>query len=489
MNKINNITIDDNALKEAEKICQENNVTIEEAMKEFVDFVVKTKSLPSFIYNKNELEERDAFSAIVDYLSSECEYIFYVNIDTNNYKEHTRRSSFSSLDGKPTGKDFFKATQSNIPKIILEEDREIVINRIVSKLKDCVKIVDDLQENKDIFDNVIGYNNFPYINNKKEKKTKLSRKVEAWKEWEITNFELIMWLNIYGNRSFNDISQYPVFPWLITNFEDPIVEEPPSNEGNEDDNKNPKEEISDLVNIPESKYRDLSEPVGMLEVSEDGKNRKKIYLESFRNLKRDNDPYMVAYMYGSNYSNPTYVCNYLTRIFPYTHIGIELQGDKFDDPNRLFTSVKSSFKSATTQKADVREIIPEFFYLPEMFINLNDLDMGVKDNGTKVGDVVTPCDNNPYEFTLLNRYILENDTISYNIQKWIDLIFGYKNKGKEAEYANNVFTNTSYQEGVDLKKVENKEIFLRYAEFGLIPNQIMSKECEKKLKKEEKISV
>ena len=53
MNKINNITIDDNALKEAEKICQENNVTIEEAMKEFVDFVVKTKSLPSFIYNKN----------------------------------------------------------------------------------------------------------------------------------------------------------------------------------------------------------------------------------------------------------------------------------------------------------------------------------------------------------------------------------------------------------------------------------------------------
>ena len=34
-----------------------------------------------------------------------------------------------------------------------------------------------------------------------------------------------MWLNIYGNRSFNDLSQYPVFPWLITNYEDPIIDE------------------------------------------------------------------------------------------------------------------------------------------------------------------------------------------------------------------------------------------------------------------------
>ena len=410
--------------------------------------------------------------------------LYKISINYNDIKWFFRRRYYYKNSGLEV---FTISNKSFYFNFKYEEDREIVINRILSKLKDCVKIVDDLQENKDIFDNVIGYNNFPYINNKKVKKIKLSKKIEAWKEWEITNFDLIMWLNIYGNRSFCDISQYPVFPWLITNYEDPITEEPASNEGNEEDDNNPKEEISDLVKIPISKYRDLSEPMGMLEISEEGKTRKGLYLETFRNLKRDNDPYMIAYMYGSNYSNPTYVCNYMTRIFPYTHIGIELQGDNFDDPNRLFTSVKTSFKSATTQKADVRELIPEFFYLPEMFINLNDLDMGVKNNGTKVGDVVTPCDNNPYEFTLLMRNILENDTISYNIQKWIDLIFGYKNKGKEAEEANNIFSNSSYQEGVDLKKVEDKEIFLRFAEFGLIPNQIMSKECEKKLKKEEKI--
>ena len=368
-----------------------------------------------------------------------------------------------------------------------EEDREIVINEILSKLKDCIKIVDDLKDNKDIFENVIGYDNF--MKNKKIKKIKMSKKIELWKEWEISNFELIMWLNIYANRSYNDLSQYPVFPWLITNFEDPIIEEttPTENNENTDKKKNKDEERAENDNIPKEKYRDLSLPMGMLTTTDEGKNRRKVFLHSFENLKRDNNPYMIPYMFGSNYSNPTYVCNYMTRIFPYTQIGIELQGDKFDDPNRLFTSIKSSFKSAITQKSDVRELIPEFFYLPEMFINLNDLDMGIKDDGVKVNDVIVPCQNNPYEFTLLLRNILENDTISYNINYWVDLIFGCKNKGKEAELANNVFTDTSYQEDVDLKKVENRDLFLRYAEFGLVPNQVMSKECEKKMKREEKL--
>ena len=368
-----------------------------------------------------------------------------------------------------------------------EEDREIVINEILSKLKDCAKIIDDLKENKDSkdnFENVIGYDNF--LKNKKLKKVKVSKKIDSWKEWEISNFELVMWLNIYGNRSYNDLSQYPVFPWLIVNYEDPIIEESAPSD-NESDKKQNNEEENGRENIPKEKYRDLKLPMGLLSITEEGKHRKKLFLQSFENLKRENNPYMIAYMFGSNYSNPTYVCNYMIRIFPYTQIGIELQGDKFDDPNRLFTSVKSSFKSAMSQKSDVRELIPEFFYLPEMYMNLNDLDMGIKDDGFKVNDVVTPCQNNPFEFTLILRNILENDTISSSINYWIDLIFGYKNKGKEAELANNVFTDNSYQEGVDLKKVENRDLFLRYAEFGLIPTQVLSKECDKKLKREEKL--
>jgi hypothetical protein len=173
------------------------------------------------------------------------------------------------------------------------------------------------------------------------------------------------------------------------------------------------------------------------------------------------------------------------RLFPFTHISIELQGNKFDDANRLFLSVNKSFYSSITQKTDVKELIPEFFYMPEMFINVNKLNLGVEENGNKVNNVLTPCENNPYEFILTMKQALENGKISYSIQNWIDLIFGYKSKGKEAELAYNLFTEASYQEDINMNSLEDKTSFLRRVEFGLIPNQIITKEFSKREKKEE----
>ena len=58
-------------------------------------------------------------------------------------------------------------------------------------------------------------------------------------------------------------------------------------------------------------------------------------------------------------------------------------------------------------------------------------------------------------------------------------------KLKETEIANNIFTEASYQENIDLNKIENKESYLRLVEFGLIPNQIITKDCSKRIKKTE----
>lgn len=118
-----------------------------------------------------------------------------------------------------------------------------------------------------------------------------------------------------------------------------------------------------------------------------------------------------------------------------------------------------------------------------MFLNINDLNMGSLEDGTEVNDIKTPCHNNPYEFIMILKSVLESDIISYNINNWIDLIFGYKSRGKEAESANNIFTEASYQENININKRKNKESLLRLVEFGLIPNQIMSKECPKREKK------
>ena len=39
-----------------------------------------------------------------------------------------------------------------------------------------------------------------------------------WVEGHISNFEYLMILNTFAGRSYNDINQYPVFPWIIKDY-------------------------------------------------------------------------------------------------------------------------------------------------------------------------------------------------------------------------------------------------------------------------------
>ena len=77
-----------------------------------------------------------------------------------------------------------------------EKDREIVINEILKKLGDYIQIIDDLKETNSSKENIIGFENGIIQKNKKDKTFKLSKKLKSWKNWEISTFELLMWLNI-----------------------------------------------------------------------------------------------------------------------------------------------------------------------------------------------------------------------------------------------------------------------------------------------------
>ena len=397
--------------------------------------------------------------------------IYKIKINYKDIKLIFRRRYYY----KDSGLEIFTTTNKSFYlNFKYEADREHVLLEISKKTSNLVQIIDDTKDTNKIFGNILGYGNALFFIKKKkikkDKKIKLSKKIKDWKNWKITNFEFLMWLNIFSNRSYNDLSQYPVFPWILSNYTDPL---------------------QFGQNTDENIYRDLACPMGMLEINQESIKRKDLFLEMYDTLKNDNidtgeiDMSEKPYLFGSNYSNPIYVCNYLMRVFPFTHISIELQGNSFDSPDRMFLSVEKSFESSTSQKTDVRELIPEFFYLPEMFINANKLNLGFKEDEQEVNDVITPCNNNPYDFIMMMRSALENDDVSNKINNWIDLIFGYKSKGKEAENAYNLFTPSSYQEDIDLKKSTNKESLLRLVEFGLIPNQIITKECIKRDKKEE----
>jgi hypothetical protein len=80
-----------------------------------------------------------------------------------------------------------------------------------------------------------------------------------------------------------------------------------------------------------------------------------------------------------------------------------------------------------------QELIPEFFCLPEMFVNMNGFKLGHVEDGSEVSDVgLPPWASNPHEFVRINRQALESEFVSCQIHQWIDLIFGYKQKGENA---------------------------------------------------------
>ena len=396
---------------------------------------------------------------------------------------------------------------------------------------------------------------------------------ELWKNNQISTLEYIMWINIYGNRSFRDISQYPVLPWIIDDYKTKTFQDIVKN---------------DCI-------RDFKLPMGMMALDEKGKDRAEGYISTYKSMSLDlkeeeiinfkvkeeddeeNDDkietnvnsnaddsnlsennintsdsdinkiiskknksfskipkynydidklYMdldieyekIPYCYGSHYSNGMYVSHFLGRLFPYSFTMIEIQGSGFDVSERLFLCLDKTFLSSTSEKCDIRELIPEFYTMPELFLNINKLDFGEIDlsnfvdsveyinevidkniGGTKVKveDVLLPiwCKYNPYYFILKKRELLEYKT-RIDLNPWIDLIFGFTQRGVKAQAIGNVFLPYTYdgvmnyrvdEENI-LKDRENNEYLMRLFELGVNPTKVFKKKNTEKGKKEKHIS-
>ncbi|CAR23938.1 Bph1p [Lachancea thermotolerans CBS 6340] len=275
--------------------------------------------------------------------------------------------------------------------------------------------------------------------------TKASLSFEALKKWQngqISNFYYLIIVNTLAGRTFNDITQYPVFPWVIADY---------------------RSDELDLTNP--STFRDLSKPMGAQ--SEDRLNQ---FVERYNALSSfaDQDP---PFHYGTHYSSAMIVSSYLMRLAPFVDSYLLLQGGKFGHADRLFNSVERAWCSASRENTtDVRELTPEFFYLPDFLRNLNNYDLGTLQSGQKVGDVSLPpwAKGDPKLFVEKNREALESPYVSEHLHQWIDLIFGYKQKGEEAVRAANVFNRLSYPGSVNLNEIDDENE--RMAVTGIIHN-------------------
>ncbi len=274
---------------------------------------------------------------------------------------------------------------------------------------------------------------------------------ELWQQGEISNFAYLTFLNMWAGRSSNDLAQYPVFPWILADYTSARLD----------------------LNDPMA-YRDLAKPMGAQDPGRALEIRHR-----FNNFvpRFDNEP---EYMYGSHYSSSAAVLFYLIRLEPYTRAAISHQGGQFDrEAGRLFSSVAHAWgncsgRNGSTGLSDIKELCPEWFYLPDFLTNSNRFDFGVTQSAIRVDDVITPpwAHHDPRVFIRLNRRALESAHVSAHLHEWIDLIFGFKQRGPEATEALNVFESWTYEGEIDFDKIKDprdKQVQIdKLREFGQV---------------------
>lgn len=455
-----------------------------------------------------------------------------------------------------------------------------ILNKDSSFFRKLYKPINSIDENNKKV--ILGY--YKNLDNNNEYST-ISNIKELWKNNKISTLEYLMWINIYGNRSYRDISQFPVLPWIIDNYKTKTFQEILENDhirdfktpmgvmvldekGKEraegyiqnykflslelkeeqivdfklkdDEEEEEKEDInknnennnirkkSNTVaykpannNIEEESSQILDSSTNnsiMINQNEKNIKKNKIYQKipkygyNIDKLYTDlNIQYeKIPYCFGSHYSNGMYVSHFLGRLFPYALTMIEIQGNGFDCSERLFLCLDKTFLSSTNEKSDVRELIPEFYTIPEMFVNLNKLNFGEvnldnfigcidyineivavkKDNRIDVEDVLMPnwCKFNPYLFIIKKRELLESK-YKIDLNPWIDFMFGCTQRGIKAQEIGNLYLPYVYDGVINcrikdenvLKDRENSEYLLRLFELGVNATKVFTgKNLEKK---------
>ncbi|KAM4698293.1 neurobeachin-like protein 1 [Rhinophrynus dorsalis] len=414
--------------------------------------------------NINEKEEQSQKEKLV--LSEDCELITVMDVIAGRLEVTTQHIYFydgSTEKEEGVGFDF---------KWLLSHIREIHLRRYNLR-----------RSALEIF--LIDQTNY-FLNFKKEVRNKVYRRIlslhlpniygtrspqellkasgltQKWVNREISNFDYLIQLNTIAGRTYNDLAQYPVFPWVLQDYTS--------------------EELD--LNNP-AVFRDLSKPIGVV----NEKNAVAVQ-EKYENFE---DPMGIIekFHYGTHYSNAAGVMHYLIRVEPFTTLHIQLQSGRFDCADRQFHSIPATWQALMDNPNDVKELIPEFFYFPEFLENKNGFDLGrLQITKEQVNDVILPkWAKTPEDFIRKHRKALESEFVSAHLHEWIDLIFGYKQRGDPAVKALNVFYYCSYEGAVDLDAIpqekDRKALEGMINNFGQTPCQLLKEPHPARLSAEE----
>ena len=278
---------------------------------------------------------------------------------------------------------------------------------------------------------------------------------KKYKDNIITTYEYLLMLNKFSSRSYNNIMEYPIIPWIKYTQE----------------------------------IRDFNLPMSL-----QTKESKKAFEDKYYTYKEMG----TLLTHSNHYSSEAYIFFYLTRVNPFTNCMIKFQGNAFELPERQFMSVYETIRLCTSTNNN-REAIPEIYEIPEIFYNINCNDLGKTAQNKREHNInLLPYANNGVELCYDLLYDINNNIeINNNINKWIDFIFGvnqYVNNTKEINFRrfNDEFyaQNSNFVKQIsDLKnkKIEDKNIYIEIRDkidaplnFGITPYQILTEFAPKK---------
>jgi len=257
---------------------------------------------------------------------------------------------------------------------------------------------------------------------------------------EITNFEYLLYLNKYSTRTYNDLSQYPVFPWLVLDHSKlKKIFEINNEQGNGKEKK-----IFSYI-------RKMNYAISVQ--SEENRAQCKRNYE----LEKNNPCHL-----NTHYSTSAYIFYYLMRLNPYGQNMLKLQGSRWEDPNRVFNSF-NTLGEILQDSNDNRELIPDFFCYFDYFCNLNCNYIHIQNNKIFVDDFeINEKELSKYinsfscyaNLLYLEKKLLNSNLISKEINKWVDNIFGYNQlpeKPEEAKECCNIYNILAYEQKTNLE--------------------------------------
>ena len=358
-------------------------------------------------------------------------------------------------------------------EIFLKSGKSYFLNFFSKKEKE--KIIDIFKNNEKTKNKIFRKDDFQII---------IKRLMKEWQDEQITTYEYLLFLNKYATRTFNDVNQYPVIPWVIRKF----------------------------VKDKESK---AAKPIARdfrYQMAAQNETKQEEALNRFMDGESVKDEFPVHF--GNHYSTSAYVFFYLMREEPFTNLLIKLQGNRQESPDRMFYSLTDTLSILDTGH-DNRECIPDLLCKTEQFINLNCVNFGKKTSGVRIDDfnIFVYDEGSKIDQDILLNYsdysvsdyanfirkqnvFLNSEKIANEITCWFDRIFGIGQlPEKNMQKCLNIFNKESYEQKTKLdeilEKLQNSNTDLKdiiseldnkmdiMLSFGQTPFQILNEEHQK----------